>query len=153
MQQVKNQAAQVNAQRASQLAQAAAASSNDTTRADPDHLMQDVSGEAGGSKPIAPGQVPMSLDSPQKHPDSRMVPNAAQPFPHRQAWDYVEEVMQILKTAFPLLIMNMETVVEQIILRFKASPEEEIYRLICMLLQDAMQVCSCLSCVKRIILN
>ncbi len=48
--------------------------------------------------------------------------------------------MQILKTAFPLLILTLETVVEHIAQRFKASAEEEIYRLICMLLQDAMQV-------------
>jgi transformation/transcription domain-associated protein len=52
----------------------------------------------------------------------------------------VEEVVQILKTAFPLLILCMETLVDQINQRFKATPEEEIYRLICMLLQDAIQV-------------
>ncbi len=46
----------------------------------------------------------------------------------------------MLKTAFPLLILSMETTVDQISHRFKATQEEEIYRLICMLLQDAMQV-------------
>ncbi|KAI0053544.1 FAT-domain-containing protein [Auriscalpium vulgare] len=61
------------------------------------------------------------------------------PQPVRQSWEYVEEVVQILKTAFPLLILSMETMVDQINQRFKATPEEEIYRLICMLLQDAMQ--------------
>lgn len=60
----------------------------------------------------------------------------------RSSWDLVEEVVQILKTAFPLLILTLETVVEQILQRFKGSPEEEIYRLTCMLLQDAMTVCS-----------
>lgn len=59
----------------------------------------------------------------------------------RQSWDYIEEIMQILKTAFPLLIMNMETIVDQISARFKASPEEDIYRLVCMLLQEGLQVC------------
>ncbi|OBZ70424.1 Transcription-associated protein 1 [Grifola frondosa] len=54
-------------------------------------------------------------------------------------YDQVEEVVQILKTAFPLLILSMETVVEQIQHRFKATPDEEIYRLTCMLLQDATQ--------------
>jgi len=48
----------------------------------------------------------------------------------------------MLKTAFPLLILSMETTVDQISHRFKATQEEEIYRLICMLLQDAMQVTS-----------
>ncbi|KAI9001012.1 atypical/PIKK/TRRAP protein kinase [Trametes punicea] len=57
----------------------------------------------------------------------------------RQSWDLIDEIVQILKTAFPLLILTLETVVEQIAQRFKASPEEEIYRLTCMLLQDAMQ--------------
>ncbi|RPD67165.1 atypical/PIKK/TRRAP protein kinase [Lentinus tigrinus ALCF2SS1-7] len=73
-------------------------------------------------------------------------PNGAQPRPvpdnvpaaTRQSWELVDEVVQILKTAFPLLILTLETVVEQILQRFKASPEEEIYRLTCMLLQDAM---------------
>lgn len=62
------------------------------------------------------------------------------PLATRQSWDLVDEVTQILKTAFPLLILTLETVVEQILQRFKASPEEEIYRLTCMLLQDAMSV-------------
>ncbi|KAI0268276.1 hypothetical protein BC834DRAFT_968481 [Gloeopeniophorella convolvens] len=60
-------------------------------------------------------------------------------FPGQRSWDYVEEVVNMLKTAFPLLILSMETTVDQISHRFKATQEEEIYRLICMLLQDAMQ--------------
>lgn len=58
----------------------------------------------------------------------------------RHSWEHVDEVVQILKTAFPLLILSMETMVDQILQRFKATPEEEIYRLICMLLLDAVQV-------------
>lgn len=65
----------------------------------------------------------------------------------RQSWEHVDEVVQILKTAFPLLILSMETMVDQILQRFKATPEEEIYRLICMLLLDAVQVSS--SCASR----
>ncbi|KAF7789373.1 hypothetical protein EIP86_000317 [Pleurotus ostreatoroseus] len=68
--------------------------------------------------------------------------NTASPnpnFPTRPAFDHIEEVGQILKTAFPLLIMSLETIVDQIMQRFKATPEEEIYRLVCMLLQDATQ--------------
>ncbi|THH01673.1 hypothetical protein EW026_g1062 [Hermanssonia centrifuga] len=60
-------------------------------------------------------------------------------YPLRHSWDHIEEVGQILKTAFPLLIMSLETIVDQILQRFKATPEEEIYRLVCMLLQDALQ--------------
>ena len=40
-----------------------------------------------------------------------------------------------------IIISVLLGLVEQIAQRFKASPEEEIYRLTCMLLQDAMQVC------------
>ncbi|KZT05505.1 atypical/PIKK/TRRAP protein kinase [Laetiporus sulphureus 93-53] len=57
----------------------------------------------------------------------------------RQPWEYADEVMQILKTAFPLLIASMESMVEQIGVRFRAMHEEEIYRLVCMLLQEGMQ--------------
>ena len=60
--------------------------------------------------------------------------------PLRGAWDHIEEVNQILKTAFPLLILCMETLVDQINSHFKVSGEEDIYRLVCMLMQDAIQV-------------
>ncbi|KAF9075762.1 FAT domain-containing protein [Rhodocollybia butyracea] len=58
---------------------------------------------------------------------------------HRPTWDCVEELVQNLKTSFPLLILNLETLVDQIINRFKPTHEEDIYRHICMLLQDALQ--------------
>ncbi|KAJ3908505.1 hypothetical protein F5879DRAFT_998725 [Lentinula edodes] len=58
---------------------------------------------------------------------------------HRPTWDCVEELVQNLKTSFPLLILSLETLVDQIINRFKPSHEEDIYRHICMLLQDALQ--------------
>ncbi|CAK5275625.1 unnamed protein product [Mycena citricolor] len=57
----------------------------------------------------------------------------------RQAWDYVEEVVQLLKTAFPLLVLNLETIVEQVSSKFKPSGEEDAYRHICLLLSDALQ--------------
>lgn len=59
---------------------------------------------------------------------------------HRPTWDCVEELVQNLKTSFPLLILNLETLVDQIISRFKPTHEEDIYRHICMLLQDALSV-------------
>lgn len=63
---------------------------------------------------------------------------------HRPTWDCVEELVQNLKTSFPLLILNLETLVDQIISRFKPTHEEDIYRHICMLLQDALSVrCFC----------
>jgi transformation/transcription domain-associated protein len=74
--------------------------------------------------------------------DGLKVPENTITFPGQRSWEYVEEVVNMLKTAFPLLILSMETTVDQISHRFKATQEEEIYRLICMLLQDAMQVMS-----------
>jgi transformation/transcription domain-associated protein len=58
----------------------------------------------------------------------------------RQAWEYVEEVVQLLKTAFPLLVLSLETIVDQVAGKFKSSSEEDTYRHICMLLSDALQV-------------
>ena len=74
--------------------------------------------------------------------DGLKPPESTVTFPGQRSWEYVEEVVNMLKTAFPLLILSMETTVDQISHRFKATQEEEIYRLICMLLQDAMQVTS-----------
>jgi transformation/transcription domain-associated protein len=74
--------------------------------------------------------------------DGLKAPENTITFPGQRSWEYVEEVVNMLKTAFPLLILSMETTVDQISHRFKATQEEEIYRLICMLLQDAMQVTS-----------
>ncbi|KAI0650812.1 atypical/PIKK/TRRAP protein kinase [Trametes meyenii] len=101
---------------ATQAAQAAAAA---VARANPqpDGAKDDKTGSNGAPRP----------------------PELTIPLATRQSWELIDEIVQILKTAFPLLILTLETVVEQIAQRFKASPEEEIYRLICMLLQDAMQ--------------
>ncbi|PFH52762.1 hypothetical protein AMATHDRAFT_1809 [Amanita thiersii Skay4041] len=61
------------------------------------------------------------------------------PVQPRQPWEYVDEILQALKTTFPLLILSLETMVDQIQHKFKLSPEEDIYRNVCMLLQDAVQ--------------
>ncbi|KAF8897572.1 hypothetical protein BD779DRAFT_388223 [Infundibulicybe gibba] len=57
----------------------------------------------------------------------------------RQAWEYIDEMLQVLKTTFPLLILSLETMVDQIQHKFKMTPEEDVYRNVCMLLQDAVQ--------------
>jgi transformation/transcription domain-associated protein len=59
---------------------------------------------------------------------------------HRHPWEYVDEIMSILKTAFPLLALSMEMIVDQVSTRFKPSPDEDIYRLISALLNDGLQV-------------
>ncbi|GAA96948.1 uncharacterized protein L969DRAFT_90354 [Mixia osmundae IAM 14324] len=66
-----------------------------------------------------------------------VVPN--QPIAPRQPWEHVEEIMSILKTAFPLLTLTMEMIGDQIQQRFKPTPEEDIFRLVSALLNDALQ--------------
>ena len=59
--------------------------------------------------------------------------------PHRFPADHVEEILNILKTAFPLLALTMENMAEQLQQRFKPSNDEDIYRLTNALLNDALQ--------------
>lgn len=59
----------------------------------------------------------------------------------RQPWENVEEIMSALKTGHPLLALSMETMVDQIIQRLKPTADDDMYRLISALLNDAVQVC------------
>ncbi|KAI0335467.1 atypical/PIKK/TRRAP protein kinase [Cubamyces sp. BRFM 1775] len=126
---VKRQATQ-----AAQAAAAAAARANPQAAGNADGTPK-VNGNADESG--ASAQTPSGSAGPSR--PAPAPPELSIPLATRQSWDLVDEIVQILKTAFPLLILTLETVVEQIATRFKASPEEEIYRLTCMLLQDAMQ--------------
>lgn len=54
-------------------------------------------------------------------------------------YEFVDEIVAILKTAFPLLVLTLETMVDQFNMKFKPTPEEEIYRFTFMLLQDGIQ--------------
>jgi hypothetical protein len=101
---------------------------------------QDSVGNQNSSKTDHEPSLRAGADS--SSTDGLKAPENAITFPGQRSWEYVEEVVNMLKTAFPLLILSMETTVDQISHRFKATQEEEIYRLICMLLQDAMQVTS-----------
>ena len=58
----------------------------------------------------------------------------------RQPWELVEEVLNILKTAFPLLALSMEKMVDQIQSRAKPPSDEDIYRFFAALLVDAIGV-------------
>jgi transformation/transcription domain-associated protein len=61
-------------------------------------------------------------------------------YPQSQAWEHVNEILQTLKTTFPLLILSLETMVDQIQHNFKPSPKEDIYHTICMLISKAIQI-------------
>ncbi|GAA6004124.1 hypothetical protein JCM10207_002438 [Rhodosporidiobolus poonsookiae] len=73
--------------------------------------------------------------APLATPGGTQIPPAATA---RHPWDYIEEAMAVLKTAFPLLALSMEMIVDQISSRFKPTPDEDIYRLISALLADAL---------------
>ena len=65
-----------------------------------------------------------------------------QPAPGRLPWELVDEIMNSLKTQFPLLALTMEKMVDQISIRAKPSSDEDIYRFFAALLADALQVSS-----------
>ena len=111
-----------------------------------DVTMSDSIGTNGA--PAADGS---QQQSPQGTPANAQASGTAQapaaastlPPPHVEgprAWEYVDEILQMLKTSFPLLILSLETMVDQIQHKFKPNPEEDVYRTICMLMQDAIQV-------------
>ncbi|KAJ3029169.1 UNVERIFIED_CONTAM: hypothetical protein HDU68_012852 [Siphonaria sp. JEL0065] len=77
----------------------------------------------------------------QQPPAAPTLPPAASTLPQvrKQPWEYVEEIMALLKTAFPLLTLSLETMVDQINQRLKPSSDEDIYRLVNALLSDGIQ--------------
>lgn len=136
---LKRQAAAIAAQQAAKASQAAP---QDTAKRDPDTAMQDASPDAnvkGADEGAAGNQSPANSQAHANAAETRPPADGTQ-HPIRQSWEYIEEVVQILKTAFPLLIMSMETIVEQISSRLKPGPDEETYRLMSMVMQDAIQV-------------
>lgn len=69
-------------------------------------------------------------------------PSASQPPQQpRKPWEYVEEILRTLRTAYPLLVVSMEGIVDSINTRFKCPWDEDSYRLIVALLNDGISVC------------
>lgn len=60
------------------------------------------------------------------------------PDPPRQPWELCEEIVNLLKTSFPLLSLTMEKMVDQITIRAKPSSDEDIYRFFAALLTDSI---------------
>lgn len=56
-----------------------------------------------------------------------------------QPWEYVEEIMLISKTSYPLLALSLELLVDQVTQRFKSNADEDAYRLVVALLNDGIQ--------------
>ncbi|KAK4622341.1 Transcription-associated protein 1 [Fulvia fulva] len=56
----------------------------------------------------------------------------------KKPWEHTEALVITLRTAFPLLYASMEAMVEQVQRHFKCPPDEDAYRLIVALLNDAL---------------
>ncbi|KAH3950531.1 hypothetical protein HBH53_074330 [Parastagonospora nodorum] len=94
----------------------------------------------GDSKPAAngtPGGTVKTEGAPQGSPSAAPAAADTPPAP-KKPWDHVEEISAILKTAFPLLALSMETMLDQIQKNFKCPPDEDAYRLIVALLNDGL---------------
>lgn len=61
----------------------------------------------------------------------------------REPWEHVEEIMSILKTAYPLLALSMESMVDQLLGRLKPTVEEDVCRVLAALLVDSQQQLAC----------
>ncbi|MCJ1286042.1 hypothetical protein MMC26_005384 [Xylographa opegraphella] len=101
-------------------------------------------GTANGDTPMQNGGGTSGTGgSPKRESDgqSQPVPDGEvekQPLVPKKPWEYSEEIMSVLKTAFPLLALSMETMVDQIQKHFKCPPDEDAYRLIVALLNDGL---------------
>lgn len=84
---------------------------------------------------VSPAAPTVGLD-----PIASQSPHAPATIQNRQPWEHVDEIMAILKTAYPLLALSMETMVDQVQQRFKCHADEDAYRLIVALLNDGVQV-------------
>jgi len=96
---------------------------NSSQNQPPTSAQQD--GSSNPSAPLPPNQAAVQ-------PPQSSTPPTPLPFEH------VDDIMGTLKTQFPLLALSMEMLVDQLFQRFKAPPEEDVYRLISALLQEAL---------------
>ncbi|KAK3822766.1 MAG: hypothetical protein J3Q66DRAFT_279230 [Benniella sp.] len=120
---------------------------------------QQSPGPTGGSSSANPPATPTTpaassvVGTPTIQPATSVTtptsqPSAAESSPTTATTPHVDDIMNILKTAFPLLALSMESMVDQIQQRLKPSPEEDMYRLIVALLTDSFQ-----QLFQRLILN
>lgn len=80
--------------------------------------MQNIPQGPGTPRSMTPGQM--------SHPGSQINP--------------LDEIMATLKTGYPLLALSMETMVDQIQLKFKPQADEDMYRLVVALYNEGAQV-------------
>jgi transformation/transcription domain-associated protein len=73
----------------------------------------------------------------KKEPTGAANTNPAPDTP-KKSWDHTDEISSILKTAFPLLALSLETMLDSISKNFRCPPDEDAYRLIVALLNDGL---------------
>lgn len=91
--------------------------------------------QPGSTNTAAPPSNPTQQTLVQSALDPVIPPNM-----ERKPWDYIDEIVALLKTGHPLLALTLETIVDQMRDRLKADGDEELYRAICALQADALQV-------------
>ncbi|KAI5310276.1 hypothetical protein KEM55_009131, partial [Ascosphaera atra] len=94
-------------------------------------------GATPNAPPVFGAQSQNITNGSHQHPNG----GAESKVPQRP-WEHCEEVMAGLKTAFPLLALSMETMVDQIHTRFKCALDEDTYRLLVALLNDGLSYVS-----------
>ncbi|CAO2647302.1 Nn.00g082240.m01.CDS01 [Neocucurbitaria sp. VM-36] len=98
-----------------------------------------ASGENKPANSGTPNGTIKSEGGQQSSPNATGAPASSDtPLTPKKPWDHVEEISAILKTAFPLLALSMETMLDQIQKNFKCPPDEDAYRLIVALLNDGL---------------
>ncbi|KAG7751109.1 hypothetical protein KL911_003556 [Ogataea haglerorum] len=99
--------------------------------------------------------APTSPEALAQHPTGATPVGSSSPAPgstpgvNSQPWQHVEEIMGILKTAYPLLALSLESLVDQISQRFKSSHDDDAYRLVVALYNDGVQYFNRLSNPKE----
>ncbi|KAK1760697.1 hypothetical protein QBC47DRAFT_408753 [Echria macrotheca] len=115
------------------------------TTGSPQQTKQETAGAKteDGSRPAtangdASGKADVKSEGADGSSATAMANGAAAEQTPKKPWELLEEITSALKTAFPLLALSMETMVDQISKHFKCPPDEDAYRLIVALLNDGL---------------
>jgi transformation/transcription domain-associated protein len=133
--------------RAAKLAQQAQAKPNGSPVVTKQEAPDARPDSSGGSRPTTAGADAAAAANLQPNPNGttpggQQPPTPGQVVTKKPPWDHTEEILSVLKTAFPLLALSMETMVDQIQKHFKCPPDEDAYRLIVALLNDGLSYVS-----------
>jgi transformation/transcription domain-associated protein len=116
-----------------------------TKQSSPDNRTEGSSRPGTANGENAPNGTAVGASSPtlpqkETNGETKSTPDEEKPEqePLKKPWEYADDIMATLKTAFPLLALSMETMVDQIQKNFKCPADEDAYRLIVALLNDGL---------------